>query len=87
MITQYHTYSCHVRSMQGLMLTLTFAVTLLVSCYFTLVMFQQMLQCFQEQNETETKPTFMKGASEYCKVRFKQRTCVHGFTVPSDDSL
>ena len=71
MITQDHTYFCHVRDMQGLMLTLTFAVMLLVSFYFTLALFQQMLQCFQEQNETETKTTFMKGASEYCKVRFK----------------
>jgi hypothetical protein len=50
---------------------LTVAVLLLVSCYFTLVLFQQMLEGFQEQNETETKPTFMKGALQYCKVRFK----------------
>jgi hypothetical protein len=71
MIRQDHTYSCHVRGKRRLMLTISFAVMMLVSCDFTLVIFQLLLECFQEQNETKTKPTFMKGASEYCKVRFK----------------
>ena len=43
---------------QRLMVTVTFAILLLVTCYFTLVIFQQMLEGFQEQNETETKHNF-----------------------------